>query len=276
MANNLKVGYARVNINPPLGVNIAGYFKERIADGILDDLEVCAVAVQSGESAVILMTVDNCGVGKQFLDDWRARIAERLNISADAVLIHSTHTHQGPSLYVNVTNPLNIEYGAFVGHRVVDAAQMAFEDLKCAKMGIGVGEAKNVAFIRRYRMKDGTAKTNPGVNNPDILHSIGDTDERVNVIRFDREGAETVVIGGNVRNFAVISAVIRRITVAVLSADILIRIFVGILVVRFFTAEQNTERKHQYYEQGCKKSNFLHILHSFAKYILLPLLYHYL
>ena len=195
MANNLKVGYARVNINPPLGVNIAGYFVQRIADGILDDLEVCAVAVQSGESTVILMTVDNCGVPKQHLDAWRARIAERVGIDADAVLIHSTHTHQGPAVYVGVTNPLNIEYTGFVGHRVVDAAQMAFEDLKPARMGIGVGEAKNVAFIRRYRMKDGTAKTNPGVNNPDILHSIGDTDERVNVVRFDREGAETVVIG---------------------------------------------------------------------------------
>ena len=68
MANNLKVGYARVNINPPLGVNIAGYFKERLADGILDDLEVCAVAVQSGESTVILITVDNCGVPKEHLD----------------------------------------------------------------------------------------------------------------------------------------------------------------------------------------------------------------
>ena len=44
-------------------------------------------------------------------------------------------------------------------------------------------------------MKDGSAKTNPGVNNPDIVSSIGETDERVNVIRFDREGKETVVIG---------------------------------------------------------------------------------
>ena len=32
MANNLKVGYARVNITPPMGVNIAGYYKVRIAD----------------------------------------------------------------------------------------------------------------------------------------------------------------------------------------------------------------------------------------------------
>ena len=43
-------------------------------------------------------------------------------------------------------------------------------------------------------MKDGTARTNPGVNNPDIVAPIGITDESVHVIRFDREGAETVVI----------------------------------------------------------------------------------
>jgi hypothetical protein len=43
-------------------------------------------------------------------------------------------------------------------------------------------------------MKDGTAKTNPGVNNPDILAPIGETDERVNVVRFERCGAPTLVI----------------------------------------------------------------------------------
>ena len=47
-------------------------------------------------------------------------------------------------------------------------------------------------------MKDGTAKTNPGVNNPDIVAPIGITDETVSVVRFDREGAETVVLA----NFA--------------------------------------------------------------------------
>jgi hypothetical protein len=61
-------------------------------------------------------------------------------------------------------------------------------------MGVGESEAKNVAFIRRYRMKDGSAKTNPGVNNPDILAPIGETDERVHVLRFEREGADTLVL----------------------------------------------------------------------------------
>lgn len=49
MANNLSAGYARLTVNPPMGIPIAGYFKERRADGILDDLEVVAVALSSGE-----------------------------------------------------------------------------------------------------------------------------------------------------------------------------------------------------------------------------------
>jgi len=71
---------------------------------------------------------------------------------------------------------------------------MALADLKPARMGWRVGKAPNIAFVRRFRMKDGKVRTNPGVGNPDILHPIGDVDERVNVLRFDREGAETIVL----------------------------------------------------------------------------------
>ncbi len=198
MANNLKVGYARVNATPPLGVNIAGYFVERIADGVLDELEVCAVAAGSGENTVLLITVDHCGLTKDYLSAWREEISKDTGVPAEAIYIHSTHTHQGPITAKSCKNPLNEEYAVLLGRRVHDAAVFALSDMKPAKMGIGTSEAKNVAFIRRYRMKDGSAKTNPGVNNPDIVAPIGITDESVHVVRFDREGAETVVIA----NFA--------------------------------------------------------------------------
>ena len=194
MTNNLRVGYARVNITPPMGVNIAGYFVERIADGVLDELEACAVAVGDGKTTALLITIDHCGLNKIFLNEWRANIAEATGVPAEAIYIHATHTHTGPQLIKNSKNPLTAQYEAFLATRVVDVAKFAIEDMADAKMGIGVSEAKNVAFIRRYRMKDGSAKTNPGVNNPDIVAPIGITDESVNVVRFDREGKETVVL----------------------------------------------------------------------------------
>ena len=194
MANNLKIGYARVNITPPMGVNIAGYYKVRIADGVLDELEACAVAVGSGDTTALLITIDHCGLNKVFLNEWRELISSDTGVPAEAIFIHCTHTHTGPTLVKKHSNPLTEQYEIFLKSRVRDVAVFALADMKDAKMGIGTGEAKNVAFIRRYRMKDGTAKTNPGVNNPDIVAPIGITDESVHVVRFDREGAESVVL----------------------------------------------------------------------------------
>ena len=194
MANNIKVGYARVNITPPMGIHIAGYYKERIADGVLDELEACAVAVGDGKTTALLITIDHCGLNKVYLNEWRENIAKATGVPAEAIYIHSTHTHTGPQLFKTSKNPLTAQYEAFLATRVVDVATFAIEDMADAKMGIGVSEAKNVAFIRRYRMKDGSAKTNPGVNNPDIVAPIGITDESVNVVRFDRVGKDTVVL----------------------------------------------------------------------------------
>ena len=38
--NCLHAGFSRVNITPMLGIGLAGYYKTRHADGILDELEI--------------------------------------------------------------------------------------------------------------------------------------------------------------------------------------------------------------------------------------------
>ena len=195
MANNtLKAGYARIDITPPLGVNISGYFVERIADTVLDPLEACALAVSDGKKTAVLITLDTLGLYDDIADPWRAAIAEKAGIAVEDVYIHATHTHQGPNTRTNCENPLNKSYVGYLSHKVEDVARLAIADLAPAKMGFGTREAKNVAFIRRYRMKDGTAKTNPGVDNPDIVAPIGETDERVHLLRFDREGKDTLLL----------------------------------------------------------------------------------
>ena len=63
-----------------------------------------------------------------------------------------------------------------------------------AKLSIARGEAKNISFIRRYRMKDGTTRTNPGVGNPDIVAPVGQPDEMVQLVRIDREGRDAIAL----------------------------------------------------------------------------------
>ena len=190
----LRVGYAKINITPPMGISIAGYYKERKAEGVLDDLQAVAVAFAFGEKKALLITVDHCGIVKPIMDVYKKAISERTGVAIDGIVIHSTHTHTGPTLLPETDDLLINEYKQTLLRKLVDVSTFALNELKPAKMGYGVGKAPNVAFIRRYRMKDGSIRTNPGVNNPDILSPIGEVDERVNVVRFDRENAESVVI----------------------------------------------------------------------------------
>ncbi len=194
MDKALKVGFARVNVNPPMGIDVRGYYKIRKADGVLDDLEINALALSKNGKTMLIMAIDHCGMDMKVVEGFKKAITERTGVPADAMYIHTTHTHTGPEVVPVDQDEYQVEYKRFLTRRFADVAQFAIEDLKDAKMGYGVGEAKNVAFIRRYKMKDGTTKTNPGVNNPNIVCPVGELDESVNVVRFDRVGAETVVL----------------------------------------------------------------------------------
>ena len=199
MSQGLKVGYAKANINPPMGIHITGYFKIRKAEGILDDIETVGVAFNHGEKTMLWLVVDNCGIGKDVFKRYRETLAEKVGLPIDAICIQVTHSHTTPALRKvaganEQEEKLINDYIDFVEKRLIDVANFAIADLKPAKMGYGVGQAPNIAFIRRYRMKDGSVRTNPGVLNPDIVEPIGKVDERVSVLRFDREGASTVVM----------------------------------------------------------------------------------
>ncbi len=205
--NKLYAGFSRVNITPALGTEIVGYFQARYASGVLDELEINALALAAGEDKVVLMSADLCYINKSEQKSICETVCKATGLTADQIVIHSTHTHTGPVVSLGGTNEMLAgsdaesesaklvrEYGQMLCRKFADAAVMALADLKPAKMGWAVGCAPNIAFVRRFRMKDGKVRTNPGVGNPDILHPIGDVDERVNVLRFDREGGDTIVL----------------------------------------------------------------------------------
>ena len=69
--NKLKVGYASVNIDPPLGISVTGYYISRYASGFVDHLEASAMAMTCGQETYLLISVDTCEIfthiAKQYL-----------------------------------------------------------------------------------------------------------------------------------------------------------------------------------------------------------------
>ena len=201
--NNFQAGYARVNINPPLGSALYGYYVERLASGFIDDLEAFALALVKNEKKFIIISVDNCNIC-DIVDRCREAIEQATGIPKDNVFISSTHTHTGPyacdpSQFDTATpkkqSEIAVNYMDFLVNRIKDLSVLALKTLKPAKMGYAIGQAPDrISYIRRYKMKDGSTQTCPPINDPNIDHPIGELDRRVNVIRFDREGADSVVI----------------------------------------------------------------------------------
>lgn len=189
-----KAGYARVDITPFLGLPIDGYYKDRFVEGVLDPLEACCLALECDKTKALIISIDNCGSNiTSICDEWRKNIEKLTGVEYDGIYISATHSHTCAALGDDFQGDNTKTYRAWVGAKLEEVSVLAIEDLKEAKMGWGIGTAPNISFIRRFRMKDGSVATNPGVNNPDIVAPIGDIDDRVNVIRFDREGADTIV-----------------------------------------------------------------------------------
>jgi neutral ceramidase len=188
-----RAGFSRLDVTPPLGVNMAGYYSQRIADGILDNLYASAVAVSDGSSTAVAISLDIIGIPKDKMDCYRKSIAEKNSIPFEAVFIACTHTHTGPVVDTKLFSE-DLAYNAYLERKLKDVATLAIADLKPATVSIGRSTAPGISFVRRFRMKDGKIQTNPGVGNPNILEPIGTPDETVQLVRIQRENSEEILL----------------------------------------------------------------------------------
>ena len=193
----LQAGFARLDITLPLGTGLAGYFAPRPATGVRDPLSVNAIAVSDGEQTALLITVDALGMRYMFCDEIRALIEERTGVPADHVIINALHQHtsfvmrpKGGTCALEDKEYIDVLYRKFA-----DVAKMAVDDLFDAELYFGVRRAtEDLSFIRRYRMKDGSVKTNPGTSWQDIVEPAGKSDNDVRLLRFVREGKKDIAL----------------------------------------------------------------------------------
>ena len=197
--NDFKVGYASVNINPPLNIGVVGYYVPRFAKGFLDDITASALAISKNGKKIIIISVDNCGLLPELVENISAEIEKTTGIPKSCIFLSATHTHTGP-YSVDATNDEKMDatirdYVKFLTNRICDLAALSLKTMKPARVGYATGRAPDrISYIRRYRMKDGTTQTCPPIDDPNIDRAIGELDRRVHVLRFDREGADSVVI----------------------------------------------------------------------------------
>lgn len=191
-----KAGFSKICINPPLTSPISGYYMPRFTKGVLDDIYARAVAFDDGKRKAVIVTLDLCLLTAEQFALYKNTISEFCNIPYEAVFITCSHTHTAPMVGKDFASDLCSDptYDAHLTMCIRDAVAFALQDLKPARMYSAKSEAKGISFCRRYRMKDGSVKTNPGIGNPDIDHPLGAPNETVKLIKLVRDGEDDICL----------------------------------------------------------------------------------
>ncbi|MBR4540006.1 MAG: hypothetical protein IKO52_14350 [Clostridia bacterium] len=129
----MRVGFGKVEITPPLGVELAGYgyYLRRTADKVLDPLYVRAAAFEQDGERYILASCDCLGLSKEIVHDVEAALLRDCGIPSDHITLVSIHTHTGPAMkYHGGCGNVSPDYTCTVPGKIADACSAALDDLK--------------------------------------------------------------------------------------------------------------------------------------------------
>jgi len=203
----LRAGFAERDITPEIGMEQPGGYHKSYHRSLHDPCKVRVAVFDDGQNRVAIVGVDALVVPDPLVKRCRPRIQEKCGIAGQAVLSAASHSHSsGPigmvqpgeydhasplvqKLAYEQSSQANPEYLVQVEDAIVEAvceADARRADIQC---GFGSGREDQVAFNRRFHMRNGLVHTHPGQGNPDILGLAGPTDPAVGVIgAWNQEG----------------------------------------------------------------------------------------
>ncbi len=179
MPATLKAGSATANITPPLGTRIPGGFRPRYAENVDDELFAKAVVIDNGTTRIAIVTCDLIAIPEKVANAAKARIADRCDIPPAHVMINATHTHTAVAIADLLGVDEDTEYTEWVPLKIADAVELAVWRRKPARIGFASVDEERITFNRRWHMRDGTVRFNPGIEHPDLVKPTGTIDPEV-------------------------------------------------------------------------------------------------
>ena len=178
----IQVGFGQCVITPKIGAEMPGGINKRFSQSVHDDLLVNAMVMDDGDTQLVLAGLDALSIKRSTTLNARQKITDVTGIPAANVLIAASHTHNGGPIADVFMSESDASYCNLIATQIAQAAIEGYEKREPVTLVIGAGHEGSVAFNRRFRMKDGSEHTHPGVGNPDIVQVAGPIDPMVGVI----------------------------------------------------------------------------------------------
>ena len=154
---SLEAGYGQADITPPVGAAMNGFIARIGPSEAVDlPLRARALSLRDGGERVLLVALDALGLSQATCDEIAAAARDRLDVPADHVVIHCSHTHAGA-----MTCRLR---------GLGDADPAEFERVR---EGVLAAAAQAVESARPAALRYGTAPVQIGVNRRQVVPGRG-------------------------------------------------------------------------------------------------------
>jgi neutral ceramidase len=188
-AATLKVGVAKADITPPLGLKMWGYGSRKTpAEGVWDPLYARVLVLEVDEKRMALVDLD---LGRVFGPVSVQRIRDEASRSSGVsyVLLAAIHTHAGPvieDVYPDGVPDWEAAAVAKIGQAVHEAAGHLVE----ARLGTGYG----VVYIAHNRLRDEPDGSVTWFQTNSTMVPTAPVDPTVSVLRIDTASGKPLAI----------------------------------------------------------------------------------
>ena len=180
----LKAAVARIDITPEKPVRMSGYASRKdLSTGVHDPLSARALAFEAAGKRLVLVSTDVIGFYGGTAESMREALLREFDLEPSELFLSAIHTHAAPTLTTDPerSHANNLEYTETLKGKLTEAVRLALDDMKSARLGLGVGYSPVGANRRELRVeRDGTSSIVLG-RNP-----YGPTDKEVLVMKVAR------------------------------------------------------------------------------------------
>ena len=180
-SEGLQVGFSKINVTPSYPVGLGGYSDDdtRISQGFVDYIFTTCVAATSGDTTILMLTMDLTGTSHAINEKFRAKITEATGVPGENIFIGMTHNHSAPGA--------SGQFGDELFAACAQAAQEALADRAPAQVKAATKKVEGMNFVRHYKMADGTyAGSNFGSFESQIVGYAEEKDDQLILVQFDR------------------------------------------------------------------------------------------
>ena len=205
-----KAGAAVTDITPTkLPVIVNGSMRSRTVDKINTRISARSLAVQNGDTTVVIVVADSCMLPRPLLDEVKSLASKRVGIPTDHILISATHAHSAPSSMGALGTDADLNYVPFLKANLSDAIVAAVANLKPARVGFGKGNAADFTAVRRWIRRPDRVTNDPfgnatvranmhaGKNLDDVTGESGPEDPDLSLISIQSLTGKPIAVLAN-------------------------------------------------------------------------------